>query len=757
MLGVYAQQQTDPKPYEKFYKKDSVTLIQGAFNTYQIDSKYFLEIPESALERDILITISSVKGTTNYTSPASGTIYMKKGPKNRIEVFKNMVLTVLADSSDYCMMNAIEKSGLIPPFRSFPIVAYGPEKSSYIIELTSELNSARGLFDVHEYSMLGAPDMERSKVQGVRTVDGGVIFSVRRVQDNTYTNDQTGEEIETVASYLLEFVLQLIPEHDIALKKDHVAYGFNTVERQEYDSKKYRSFKRNYIQKWHLEASKADRKKQLAGKAVAPLRPIEIYIDPNTPEPFVEPVKLAIESWQKVFEAAGWKDVFSFTKDPSLTYKKIVLGWGLAYNSNGFDRVTDPVTGEILAVRAHFMDESALGKMQDYFVKCGLLDDRVQSDPTDMELRKLILTRLLTFELGEMLGLQANRQTLTAYSPKQVKSASWVSGHGFVPSIMGGVVFNYMAEPADQIPVSDLISKVGIYDFEAIDYAYGDRTAGPSLPSVNYKKQKGNNEYGGDHTGLSSDPIAAAKYGQQNLKKLFEQLTSITEKWPEDMNNWRETSALASKMYAANQHFLTAVGDVVGQLTFRDVLENKNQSRYEFSSREEQLAALAYLENYVFTEVPAWLDQPDIRKINPTEPSIYMVGVSKAILTHFISETTVNSLLAQKELTGDQAYSVFELFDFIDRVVFKNYDVRESLSDYQMAIQTTFCEVLAQEAANHNLTEKITDHSELINAYLVRFRDHVEAMKTATSDPKRLESYKLMLMRLDRNYFSKRV
>lgn len=485
-LSARAQQVTQPKSFDEFYKKDSVALTKGTFNIYRIDQQYFMEIPDQLLERDILITMSASKGTANYVSPESGTIYLRKSAKQKIEVYKNMVLTVSADTSDYCMMSAIEKSGLIPVYKSYSIVARGEKKHSSIIDITSELNGSTGLFDVQKFNGLNAPDPQRSKVLGCKMIDGGAVFQVKRVQTSSYTNGQSGEQEESVSSFVLDFVFQLLPEHDVKLKENHPTFGFNTIERQEYDSKKYRSFQRKYLQRWNLEASKADAKKQKAEKAVAPLHPIQIYVDPNTPAAFRHTVKNAVGAWAEVFEAAGWKDVFVFTDEPSLSYKKIVFDWRLAYNENGFDLVSDPVSGEILSARVHFMDASAVNEMYKYFVACGTLDERIRSNPADLELRKEILTRQLIYELGCILGLKKNTQVLSAYSPTQVRSKAWVSKNGFVPSIMGGVVFNYLAQLEDHLDMDDLISKIGIYDYEAIDYAYGDRSKGTSLKAAYY-------------------------------------------------------------------------------------------------------------------------------------------------------------------------------------------------------------------------------------------------------------------------------
>lgn len=256
---------------------------------------------------------------------------------------------------------------------------------------------------------------------------------------------------------------------------------------------------------------------------------------------------------------------------------------------------------------------------------------------------------------------------------------------------------------------------------------------------------------------LSSDPIEAAKLGQQNLIKLYQQILEITAQWPNGKNDWKVASIIVYNLMEANQRYVKGVAEMLGQLTVYGEIVDADQSRYEFISRQQQLDALAYLKKQVFSEMPTWLDIPEVKKVNTADAQVYMVGVAKDVLSYLISQESITGLLSQQNWKGDQAYTVTELFDYLDAVVYGNFESQAEISDYQMAIQTTFTELVGQEVSKFNMAQQLSDHTTVLNAYLVRLRSNLIQLRDATEDARRRNSYELMLMRLDRNYFNKRV
>ena len=333
---VVAQQDVKPMTYEQFKEQKDLQTDKGFYTVYRLNDQYYLEIPAEGLGKEVLITTQVAHGMAAFVSEASGVIRFSEGRNNTVQVVRNRLTDVSADSTDVCMMMALKKSGLVPIDYTFPIVARGEDGKSVIIELTGELNNpGSGLFNVSSYNWLSHPDPSRSGVDGWRMLDKGVVFSVTRGQSDYQSNPQTREGRDIATRYVLEMVIQQLPGDGMKQRISHPAYGFETIGVTEYDTKKYVAQKREYIQKWNLTASAKEIKKQKRGIAIEPERQICVYIDPVTPAPFAESIKNGVKQWEKAFEAAGWKNVFRFSsdaKDASLSYRTILFRWGSAYN-----------------------------------------------------------------------------------------------------------------------------------------------------------------------------------------------------------------------------------------------------------------------------------------------------------------------------------------------------------------------------------------------------------------------------------------
>ena len=746
-----------PKTFSAFFKKDTLKTVEGYYTVYQDGDKYYLQIPEKGLGHDVLVTTQVVRGPGSLVSPASGVVRFVKGRENKLNLIKPQSKEINADSLDECMTMALQKSSLPSVYKSFNIVAYGPDGKSPIVDLTTELNSPSGLFAVNNFSSLRSPDPSRSGIEACRTVEGGVLFSVKRSQTDyvAAAHLRNGGE-DDVRSFILEMVLQEIPKHNVNLKRNYLAYGFNTITKTEYDSKRYAAFTRNYIQRWALEASPKDKKKQLKGEAVRPLSPICIYIDSVVPAPFVDNIKKAVEAWNEPLRKAGWKDVFKFSQrgeDAALSYRKIVFKWAGAYNDNNSTKVINSDNGEILCARVNLMDEKAKNLLNNYFLQCGQFDPRILKDNYSLDVRKDIMIPQVEALIGNVLGLKTNYAASSAFSPENLRSNQWLDQFGTSASVTAPLSFNYLLSASDKVTAANLLPRISTYDYEAIAYAYGDRTLPPSFKAAYYAEMDKANPYAMGF--LSNDVLTAVSAGMNNLKAICPKIPSILRKMNNEQNSWPQISEIASTAIALQRAYLLQVSKLIGGQSKRPVIPQVNEVPVTYVSKEQQVKAFEYLQENLFDAPTAWLKNDTLLMAVRSDLKDIMLSNVQTVAGEILSVETVSSLIGFETEQGSKAFTCDDLFGLIDKNIFKSYDPHATPSAYQLNVQAHFIKELLTCANANNITLGISDESAAIHSYLMRTARHIKELAEKHANPKTREYYQLMLMKLNQEYFNK--
>ena len=756
---VVAQQDAKPMTYEQFKEQKDLQTDKGFYTIYRLNDKYYLEIPAEGMGKEVLITTQVAHGMAAFVSDASGVIRFSEGRNNTLQVVRNRLTDVSADSTDVCMIMALKKSGLVPIDYTFPIVARGEDGKSAIIELTNELNNpGSGLFNVSSYAWLSHPDPSRSWVDGWRMIDKGVVFSVTRGQSDYQSNPQTQEGRDIASRYILEMVIQQLPERRMNLKVSHPAYGFETIGVTEYDSKEYVARKKEYIQKWNLTAAVKEMKKQKRGMVIEPERQICVYIDPVTPDPFVVCIKNAVNQWGKAFEAAGWKNVFRFSsdkEDASLSYRTILFRWGSAYNGIYSSVIENPVTGEILCARVNVMDVAADELLGMYFLQCGLLDGRIRKDVHSLAVRQDVLTAQVAAAFAEVLKMKPNKAGYTVFTPADIRSEKWLNRYGITASITSGVTFNYLAQPGDGVSVKNLFPRVSAYDYDAIRYAYGNSDALPSMRGAFYTPEDKLDPYAQDGF-LSNDILNASIQGVESVKKIYPQLNGWINRLPEDQNTWKNVSDFAVRAQSLFQTYLTQMVKLVGGRSVRPIIKGVNETLVTYVPREQQVGALNYLESAIFSEFPEWVRVKELEQSGVFDTEQMMVGLAQALLKHFMNKGVMESLVAGERRLEEKAFTAKELFAYIDRVIFENFDSSKAVSTYKQGIQACFVSDFARFMAENNISFGLSNEANgVYHAYFVELARKVKDLSERHTDVSTRSNYQVMLLRMKREYFEK--
>lgn len=754
-----AQNNAEPMTFSQFKEQEDLQADKGFYTVYRLKDKYYLEIPMEGMGREVLITTQVVRGYSSFLSEASGVVRFSVGKNNRLQMIRNRVTDVAADSTDVCMANAIRKSGLVPVDYTLPIAAWGEDKRSVIVELTNELNNpGSGLFKVSSFSLLSHPDPNLSGVDGFRMLDQGVVFSVTRSQSDFYANPQMQQGSDVASTFVLEMVIQQLPEHSVELKASHPAYGFATIGITEYDTKRYVARKKEYIQRWHLTAPAKELRKQKKGVAIEPENQIRVYIDPITPAPFAESVRNAMKQWERAFEYAGWKNVFRYSsdaKDASLTYRTILFRWGNAFSDINSSMVGNPLTGEILCARINVMDAMASELLGTYFLQCGLLDGRIRKDLYSLGVRQDVLTVQLASIFAEVLGMKPNKTGNTAFTPENIRSEKWLNRYGISASITSGMVFNYLAQPGDGVSTKNLLPKVSAYDYDAIRYAYGNSDALPSARAAFYAPEDKWDPYAQDGF-LSDDILSASTLGIESIRKIYPRLGEWMKQLPKDQNTWKNVSDYSLKALALYQTYLTQMVKLVGGRSVRPVIKGVNEAAVTYVPRDQQEKALQYLETALFTRRPEWVHSKEVTQTGVYDIDHMMVGLAEKIAQHFIDPKVIASLVAAESTLGEKAFTAAELFAYIDRVIFEDFTPGKAVSPYKRGIQACFVSDFARAMAQNNISFGLTNESTgVLHAYFVEMARKVKELSETHQDPLSRENYRVMLMRMNREYFDK--
>ncbi len=744
--------------FDHFSSQKGMVLHKGYFNVYQLGEQYFLEIPKESLDKNILVTTQVVKGLSAYVSDASTVVNFSKGKGNSLYLMTHYSLDALSDSTDACLMNAISKSGMRPIDNVYPLVAMGPSKRSYIIDISKDLNTANGLFNVSSNSSLSHPDPMSSGVDGVRMFSKGVVFQVTRNQVDLVPVNQDGKKMNVASTYGLEFVFEQLPETYTAMKEAQPAFGFDTITRTEYSSKEYMARQMNYIQRWRLSASKADLVRQRKGIAIEPIEPIVIYIDPVTPKPFVESIRQSIAQWSDAFSKSGWKNVFhisSDNKDASLTYRHILIRWGCAYAGLYSNKVIDPISGEILAARINVTDADADERLQNYYLQCGEVDSRIANDLHCLDVRKDILTAQVASELGKVLGLKPNYAANTVFTLQQIRSEKWLQQYGLSASVTAPLVYNILARPSDGIDVKNLLPRVSVYDWEAIRYAYSNGALHPSMKAAFYSAEDKLNPY--TQVGfLSNDVMEANLSCIEQLKHTYANLNANVSKLPEDQNKWETVSDLSIKAMVLYQNYLTNINALIGGMMKHPIIKGVSENLYTFVPREQQVDALKYMENTIFTEMPQWVKNKQLMQASGYDFNDMMMGLAVAMYKHYIDKNVIQSLITAEYHLGDKAFTTKDLFIYLNRVFFENFNSTKAVSTYKQHLQVVFISDLARTVAQNNISTGLANEANnVLHTYFIDIANKIIELSKTHVDESTRANYLLMVMRMNREYFNK--
>jgi hypothetical protein len=344
-----------------------------------------------------------------------------------------------------------------------------------------------------------------------------------------------------------------------------------------------------------------------------------------------------------------------------------------------------------------------------YFIQTAAVDPRARTMHLDDSLMGQLIRFVSSHEVGHTLGLRHNMGSSSTVPVEKLRDKAWLDAHGHTPSIMDYARFNYVAQPQDSIPESDLFPRIGEYDRWAILWGYGyaggkgakeeakvlNRRTIDSLnsnPRLWFGGEGFNNDPRSQLEDLGDNSMKASEYGILNLQRIIRRLPEWTKEEGDKYENLSEMYHQVIAQYTRYMgHVLKNVGGVYE--TFRSVEQPGDV--YQPAPKSQQRQAVAFFNTQLFT-TPHWLlDTGILNKISNPSSTDPISSSQNSVLGSLLSSSRLNSLLQEADRYGDdKVYSVEDLLDDLRKGIWKELETHRPTEVYRRNLQKTYVESL---------------------------------------------------------------
>ena len=784
-----------PRSYKEVIT-DKARTDDGLFKVHKVDDKWFFEIPDSLLGRDIIvvnrITRSSVNSPKSFGGYAGdqineSVIRFEKGPNYKLYL-KSVSFTTVSKDSTQPMYQAVMNSNMQPIAAAFDIKAVAKDSSGSVIEVTDYLNADNDIVAFATNSspvpttvllgksvfQAGSLQSDKSYISAIRAYP--INIEVKTVKTYTKTSgptpsgamSQPGSQSNITLEINNSFVL--LPSQPMRQRLYDSRVGFYYRSYSDYDLNPQRVENTNMVLRWRMEPREEDMASYLRGELVEPKKPIIFYIDPATPKKWVPYLIQGVNDWQVAFEKAGFKNAIMAREapvnDPNWSledsrYSAIVYKPSPVENAYG-PSVTDPRSGEILESHIGWFHNVMKLLQNWYMIQTAAVDPRARKMKFDDELMGQLIRFVSSHEVGHTLGLMHNFGSSSTVPVEKLRDKSWVEAYGHTPSIMDYARFNYVAQPEDNISEKGLFPRIGDYDKWAIEWGY---KLFPQYQTPVEEKTKLNNWvsekmlnkrlwYGlqgnpddprSQNEDLGDDAMKAGMYGIKNLQRILPNLKEWTREDGADYSNLKELyNALAAQYGRYLGHVVKNVGGIME--TPKTV--NEQGPVYEYVTENKQKEAVDFLNKQLFA-TPTWLiDQDIFSRIGLN--GIAVIGtLQDNILSTLLGNRTLSKLLEGESVLGNNAYQLTELLGDLKKGIWSELATRKPIDIYRRNLQKSYVNTLnallnpgsgpsvsfSGIVITGSTASDKSDVKSVIRAHLTTLRTEINAAVPVITDP----------------------
>lgn len=708
-------------PYAKVVTKDAKT-DEGLFKVHFVDDKYLFEIPDSLLEREMLMVTRIAKNTSNNSSfggQKANTKVLRWQKKGKQILLRVVSYNIVADE-DLPVHEAVANSNFEPVLFTFPIKAFSEDKKATVIDVTDLYAT--------DVKALGLPERVRKGYKITRLDSkNSFIDSIQSYPLNiesrhvkTYTASAPPSNSSTGAvSVEMSNSMILLPEVPMKRRLFDERVGWFTTSQTDYGSEAQKSEKITYLDRWRLEVKDEDIEKFKRGELVEPKKQIVYYIDRATPEKWRPFIKQGIEDWQVAFEAAGFKNAI-IAKDPptkeedpewspeDVRYSVVRYLASPIPNANG-PHVSDPRSGEILESDINWY-HNVMSLLQGwFFVQTAAINPEAQRVGFKDEVMGELIKFVSSHEVGHTLGLPHNMGSSAAYPVDSLRSATFTKKYGTAPSIMDYARFNYVAQPGDKNVA--MMPNIGLYDKYAMSWGYR-----PILEAETAEDEKEildswilkhagdpwyrfGHQQAGDVVDPSSqtedlgdDAIKASTYGIANLKRIMPNLIDWTSKKGE---NYDDLSEMYGHVVSQFNRYMGHVSSNVGGVYEDFKTSDQDGLVYTHVDKNRQKNSLNFVIDQLF-KTPTWLiDKEIIGKTEYSGITERVRGLQVRTLNNILSLGRMMRMIENETLNDAEAYSLISMMSDLRDGIWTELRSGKSIDTYRRNLQRAHVEQLA--------------------------------------------------------------
>jgi len=710
------------KTYEEIITKDAIT-DDGLFKVHKVKDKYYYEIADSLLGRDMLMVTRIVKMATEL--PLNR--HKMSEQVLKWEKFDNNIFLKQASYSKFAndslpISIAVSNSNFEPIISSFKIAVENKENNSHVIDVTSLYKSDIKIFGFPQSSRKGykitSLDSKLSFIESIRSFP--LNIETKHIKTYKSSNSRNGQ-----ISMVLNNSMILLPKEPMKRRYFDQRVGWFTSAQTDYGIDNQEAETVRYLDRWRLEIKDEDIDKFKNGELVEPKKPIVYYLDPATPEKWRKYLKDGIEDWNVAFEAAGFKNAVIVKYPPTkeedpdwspedVRYSTVRYLASPSLNANG-PHVSDPRSGEIIESDINWYHNVMKLLRNWYFVQTAA----VNPDSRGVEFKNEVMGELIRFvsshEFGHTIGLPHNMGSSSAYPVDSLRSATFTKKYGTSPSIMDYARFNYVAQPGDEgvalMPSQWNTPNVGVYDIYSVKWGYK-----PILDvSVEEEKsilkswimEKANDlKYRFGSAGidpssqtedLGDDAVKASEYGIANLKRIMPKLMEWTTK---DGETYNELGYMYGQVLGQFGRYMGHVSNNIGGIYQYYKTSDQDGAVYTHVKKSRQQNCMNFLHNQLF-ETPKWMINKEI--LNKIE----FAGITNRIRS--TQSRTLNSLLdfgkmarliENEAINGKNAYSLIEMMTDLRKGIFNEVYKNKTIDVYRRNLQLAYLDRISYLMSN---------------------------------------------------------